>query len=72
MEGAMPMSRCPNCYMANTSSLQLVSKFAPHDYFLCRACGHLWTVSRLTGAILNVTRLRRRSQNLDCLIDGAL
>ncbi len=66
------MSRCPNCYTENTSSLQLVSKFAPHDYFLCRACGHLWTVSRLTGAILNVTRLRHQSRNVDYSFDGAL
>lgn len=68
----MAMSRCPNCFVSNSSSLQLVSKLAPHDYFLCRACGHLWTVSRLTGAVLNVTRLRNRSQNIDYMIDGAL
>ena len=68
----MEMSGCPNCFVSNASRLELVSKFAPHDYFLCRACGHLWTVSRLTGAVLNVTRLRQRSQNIDYMIDGAL
>ena len=57
----MPTLSCPACDRPTARLLDETSKSAFVDYFICNACGHVWTTSKQNGSLVHhVTPLTRR------------
>jgi hypothetical protein len=49
---------CPNCGALHAQPLVDLLVSERFDYYLCGRCGHLWTVTKDSGQIENLTPLR--------------
>jgi hypothetical protein len=57
----MLVTCCPRCETVHIRQLQVLGAFNDADYYRCDQCAHIWTVDRVSGAVIHhVTPLIRQ------------